>query len=88
MGALALEFVSSVGIQACSNKMKGQCNLFSFHFQDDGSVFLLDTKVNDDSNVYLCSKRAFSDVVEGVFHKNRVGMLHTVWHPMLAEYNK
>ena len=51
-GAVALDFVSSVGIQAYDKKRKGQRILFIFHFQVDGSVVLQGTKVSDDSNFY------------------------------------
>ena len=36
----------------------------------NGSVFLLRTKVNDDSNFTHCSKRTFSDILEGMVLQN------------------
>ena len=70
LDALTLDFASSVGLQAYSNKKKGQHSLFLFHFQVDGSVFLLCTKASDDSNF---TKKVFSDVLEGMVLKNFSG---------------
>ena len=66
---LALDFVSSVGLQAYNNRRKGQRSLFVFHFQVGGSVFPMCTKVNDYRTFTLCTERVFSDVLEGVVLK-------------------
>ena len=46
--------------------MVGQRSILSFRFQVRGSVFLRNTKINNDSNVLQCSKGVFSDVLENV----------------------
>jgi len=46
--------------------MMGQRGILAFRFQVRGSVFLQSTKINDDSNILPCSKRAFSDVLEAM----------------------
>ena len=52
--------------QAYNTKMMGQRGKLAFRFQVRGSVFLQSTKINDGSSALPCSKRAFSDVIEGV----------------------
>ena len=47
----------------------GQLSIFAFCFQVRGLVFLQKTMMNDGSNVLPCSKRAFSNVPEGVVLK-------------------
>ena len=54
LGTTALEpyFVSSAGVQAYDNERKGQRSLFVLHFQVNGSIFPLGTKVNEESTFY------------------------------------
>ena len=49
--------------------MAGQLNILIFCFQVGGLVVLQSEKINDEGNVQPCSKRAFSDVLEGVVLK-------------------
>ena len=53
--------------------MMGQRSICAFCFQARGLVFLERTMINDDSNVLPCSKRAFSDVREGMVLKTFSG---------------
>ena len=53
--------------------MIGQHSIFAFCFQARELVFPCRTVINDENNVLTCSKRAFSDVLEGVVVKNFLG---------------
>ena len=65
--------------------MNCECSLFVFRFQIKGSVFHLSTEINDDSNLISCSKRAFSDFLEGVALKIFLGTSPQtpIFHPLL-----
>ena len=54
----------------------GQRSIFAFCFQVRGLVFLQRTMINDESNILPCSKRAFSNFLEGVVVKNVLGRNH------------
>ena len=49
--------------------MMGLLCIFAFCFQVRGLAFLQKAMINDERNVVPCSKRAFSDVLEGVVQK-------------------
>ena len=73
LGALASEFASSVGLQAYDTKMMGQRSLLAIWFQVRVSALLQSTMINDNSSILPCSKRAFSDILEGVVLKYFLG---------------
>ena len=56
--------------------MMGQCSIFAFCFKVKGLVFLQRTMIYCESNVLPYSKRAFSDVLEGVVLKMLLGNAH------------
>ena len=60
--------------------MVGQRNIFAVCFQVRGLVFLQITMINYESDVLPCSKRAFSDILEGVILTNISG--GTVFLPL------
>ena len=67
---LALDFVSSVGLQAYDIKRKGQRSLFVFHVNGIISFFLLGLRLMMIATFTLCYERAFPDVLDGVVSKH------------------
>ena len=55
--------------------MMGQCRIFVFSFKVRCLVFLQRTMKNDESNALPCSKRAFSDVLDGVNLRKVFGVI-------------
>ena len=51
----------------------GQLSIFAFCFQVRGLIFLQKAMMTDESNVFPCPKREFSDILEGVVLKNFPG---------------
>ena len=65
--------------------MMGQCSMFAFCFQLKGLVNLWRTMINYESHVLPCSKREFSNVLEGIALESFAGgkLPHPCFPPTL-----